>query len=727
MNVSYVPHFKAMNRSEMSSEALKAFDRVVRLTEGMRSRDGQRQMAAEVARVFSHADLGKLSEWTEEADEPPARSISVIQAGTGVGKSLAYSVPAIAVALARDCRVIISTATVALQEQLVNKDLPALSKTMPGEFRFALAKGRGRFVCRLKLDRFVQPAVPEPDEDEEEDLFSGIQDTHAEKTRRLTFYSDLADGLSAGRWDGDRDSLTSLPDPQLWHAVAAEVSSCTARHCPAYGGCSYFEHRKALVGAQVIVVNHDLLLSSLGSRTLPELDNALLVMDEAHHLPSTALEQFASQMDMSRLNWLDRLTSRALKTGAQLGVEEIADMPKHAALIRQSIQEWSRLVMEKYGSAWATSAVRMRVPRGRLPETMMLPLSQLAHSAQLFIDALRVISKRLRAEIRDQPLQARRLAAQYAQLGSLAPRIEAVHATASSFLQVTDEGQPPVAKWFTREVSGELCVLRAHASPTQPGGMLKRHLWATVRGAVLTSATLTCCGRFDFLLRETGLSDDPDVTTLEVSSPFDFGRQGRLVLAGTRADPKDVQAFTREMIDALVNDLGKVVHGALVLFTSREQMRVASEALPSDLRISVLVQNEWSRVKLLHLHAKRVTEGLPSIIFGLQSFGEGLDLPGRLCEDLFITKLPFLPPDDPVGEARAEWLRLQGRDPFMELVVPATAIRLAQWVGRAIRTEEDEAHVYCYDRRLTQTRYGQHLLAGLPPFTRVYPDATASV
>ena len=713
-----------MNRSEIAWQAMAVFDQMVATTPGMRPRSGQRQMAEQVATTFSHADLARQTDAPPDApagQDTPARSIAVIQAGTGVGKSLAYSAPAVAVALARQSRVMISTATVALQEQLVHKDLPALARAMPGDFRFALAKGRGRYLCQLKLDRYVRPAEAFHEDEEEDDLFAGMPENQQEKNRHLTVFGELAHAFTSGRWDGDRDSLPAAPDPLIWQSVAADVSSCTARHCPFYRSCSYFEQRKALVGAQVIVVNHDLLLASLGSRALPELDNALLVIDEAHHLPATALEQFACQMDLSRLTWLDRLSSRALKVGAQLGVEAIADIPKHAALIRQAIQDWARLVMHEYGAVLSAQTDRVRVPRGLLPESMVLPLSQLARSAQVYIGALGEISKTLRAEMREQPSEARRLAAQYAQLGSLAPRLEAVYDTTQLFLQVADEGQPPVAKWFTREMVGDLLVLKAHASPTLPGSMLRGHLWSRVRAAVLTSATLTSCGRFDFLLRETGLAEEPDVITLAVESPFDFARQGRLVLAGTRADPKDVAAFTREMVEALMTDLRAVKHGALVLFTSREQMRVASEALPADLRARVLLQSEWSRVRLLQQHAQRVADGLPSIIFGLQSFGEGLDLPGRLCEDLFITKLPFAPPDDPVGEARAEWLRAQGRDPFMELVVPATAIRLAQWVGRAIRTEEDEAHVTCYDRRLSQTAYGQRLLAGLPPFTRVQP------
>jgi ATP-dependent DNA helicase DinG len=146
-------------------------------------------------------------------------------------------------------------------------------------------------------------------------------------------------------------------------------------------------------------------------------------------------------------------------------------------------------------------------------------------------------------------------------------------------------------------------------------------------------------------------------------------------------------------------------------------MRQAVDALSTAMRSQVLVQTALPRPTLLARHRDAVALGEPSIIFGMQSFGEGLDLPGALCESLFITKLPFAPPDDPVGEARAEWLRSSGRNPFNELVVPATAIRLAQWVGRAIRTEEDRAHVYCYDRRLVATSYGQQLIKGLPPFT----------
>ena len=714
-----------MHEKKWAEEALNSFDQVVGAMPGFRSREGQRKMAAQIAQTLSQAQLGKV----DEDDPDPRRAIAVVQAGTGVGKSLAYSIPAIRMALSRGTRVLISTATVALQEQLVNKDLPALAQKLEQPFKFALAKGRGRFVCKLKLERLASTGEVH---DEVDDLFAEEQ-AQAKAARpqhelqaRMQFYKSMADALATDAWNGDRDSLETPPEAEAWSPVAAESSSCTGKHCPAFSNCVYYERRKDLVAAQVIVANHDLLLSSLGSKLLPELDNCLLILDEAHHLPSTALDQFAGEMDLSRLTWIDKLASRALRVNQVAEVEELADVPKHAGQLRQQMQELARLVMEHYGEALKAQKdsygpARVRAARGRLPEALLEPLSQVAHHADGFLDALRAVSKALRAEIKDKPEEARRLSTLYAQVGALAPRLEAIYNTTQLLLaQNADDGDSkavPHAKWFTLEIDGDFIVVKAHASPIQPGSTLRQHLWSQVRGAVLTSATLSSCGHFDFFLREAGLAGDTAVTTLEVPSPFDYARQGTLVARETAADPREAARFTEEMVEALLNDLSQIQAGALVLFTSREQMRQAVDALSTSMRNQVLVQTALPRQTLLARHREAVEMGEPSIIFGMQSFGEGLDLPGALCESLFITKLPFAPPDDPVGEARAEWLRSSGRNPFNELVVPATAIRLAQWVGRAIRTEEDKAHVYCYDRRLTTTSYGQLLIKGLPPFT----------
>jgi ATP-dependent DNA helicase DinG len=707
-----------MSPERTAQSALDAFDKVVAAAGGFRSRPGQRLMAERVAQTFAEATLGKL----EDEDATPLRSIAVIQAGTGVGKSLAYCAPAIAVALARKTRVLISTATVALQEQLVTKDLPALAALMDEPFRFGLAKGRGRYVCKLKLARLAGEGGALEDDDLFADELAAVGGTfvrHDEEARMLQ-YAGLARDLASAAWDGDRDNLAQQPDADIWFPIAAEASSCTGKHCPAFNGCTYFEKRKELVGAQVIVANHDLLLSTLGTRTLPELDNCLLVLDEGHHLPAVALDKFSTSMDLGRLGWIDTLASRAKRIGSLMAVSEVADVGRYAAQLRQHLEDIAKHVASLYahvldepGNAYGPP--KMRLPKGELPAVLVEPLGMVSVMAESFLGVLNEIAKALRTEMKDSPNEARRLSVLYAQLGMLSPRLEAVHATAQLLLK---ESQPPVAKWFTLAPQEGRLQIKAYASPILPGATLRHQLWGGVRAAVVTSATLTSCGEFDFFLRETGLKDDDATTTLEVASPFDYAAQGQFVTVQTQADPRNASAFTTEMVQALVRDLASVQHGALCLFTSRDQMRQAVAALPPVLRAVVLVQGELPRIRLLLQHREQVQAGGVSIIFGMQSFGEGLDLPGQLCETVFIAKLPFASPDDPVGESRAEWLRGVGRDPFTELVVPATAIKLAQWAGRAIRTETDKSFVYCYDRRLSDTAYGQRLLQGLPPFAR---------
>jgi len=720
-----------------ATRALHVFDAAVQAGAGFCPRAGQKRMAEQVAQTLSQADLGKPPEDDNGQSIPPQRAVAVVQAGTGVGKSLAYSAPALALALLRDTRVVISTATVALQEQLVHQDLPQLAQLFAPEtpVRVALVKGRGRYVCKLKLERLAGGELTEEGSEigaAEDDFFPkkapvAPLSSH-EAQARIQWYAHIADALATQCWDGDRDSLQPQAPPELWLPVAAEAHTCTGKYCPLFNQCSYYEQRKKWVAAHVLVVNHDLLLSSMGARLLPELDNCLLVLDEAHHLPSIALNQFACEAELSQLAWIERLASRTLRAEQLVDVQELKDIPQHATGLRRALQQLARQVMAHYGPLLQTAtrnrfqtATCARVPAGVLPDALLHPLQETAQHANGFLAALRATAEALREALQEQPEHTSQLATMYAQIGALAPRLEGLSDTVRLLLQTATEENTPIAKWFTLETGSQSALLRAHASPVLPGPVLQKNFWSVVRAAVVTSATLTSCGSFDFFLRESGLAGDEAVTTLEVQSPFDYARQGLLIIHATRAEPRDAEAFTSEMVRTLLHDLAQVRSGALVLFTSREQMRLAIEALdtlPADLQKAILVQGSLPRRQLLAQHRAQINTGQPSIVFGMQSFGEGLDLPGRLCESLFITKLPFAPPDAPVDEARAEWLRSNGGNPFNDLVLPATGIRLAQWVGRAIRNETDKAQVYCYDKRLTQTRYGQQLLKSLPAFTK---------
>jgi len=720
-SMSDAPPDSAAPQGDLAREALAlaAFDHVVARAPGFRARAGQREMAAFIAETLSGVKLGDDSVSGEAGR--PERGIAVVQAGTGVGKSAAYAATVIPLALAQERRVIISTATVALQEQLIAKDLPALAALMPQPFAYALAKGRGRYVCRLKLDALAAG------DDGSADLFEGEAAARpaGDLAERTQTYGRWTIALDQGDWDGDRDRLAEPPDGALWAPVAAERHTCTARHCPAYNGCSYYQARNRLAHAQVIVVNHDLLLSTLGLHALPKPQDCYLVLDEAHHLPDVAQGQFTAHMDLMHGTWLDRLPRTVDEVAKAIAHPHGVDLNEHARGAKAALAELARLGMAAVGPAVRDLAseappLTHRFDQGALPAEWTEPLTALQAHAGVLLKLAEAIAVQLRANARENPGEATRSAEHYARIGRFAPRLQSLHETAGLWLQGGEAGGPPLAKWLQAGVQHGMVTLSAHACPLQPGSLLHHHLWKHVRGAVVTSASLVTCGGFEHFLHEAGLAWDAATVTRMVQSPFDHAKQGRLVVVHTEADPKDVDGYTREMLDLLMADLREVRRGALVLFTSRAQMRAATGLLErgshAGLRARVLVQGEASRTALLKRHAQRVADGEPSILFGLQSFGEGLDLPGELCEWVFITKLPFASPSDPVGQARADWLKAQGRDPFSELVVPATGARLLQWTGRALRTETDEATVVCYDARLLRQSYGRRMLKGLPPY-----------
>ena len=697
--------------------ALAAFDHVVARAPGYRARPGQREMAAHIAHTLAGVTPG---DGAVSGDAGlPARGIAVVQAGTGVGKSAAYASTVIPLALAQQKRVIISTATVALQEQLMAKDLPALAAVLPQPFSFALAKGRGRYVCRLKLDQLSGGDAASAD------MFEGDEsapsaDASARWKERGVQYTQWASELDGGTWDGDRDRLDDPPEGGLWGPVAAERHSCTARHCPSYNSCSYYQARAKLAQAQVIVVNHDLLLSTLGLHALPSPQDCYVVFDEAHHLPGVAQGQFTASMDLMNGRWLDRLPRAVEEVAGALEHKPTADVATLAKELKSAQTELARLGMQRVGAPSPERETVDRFEGGQLPAGWRDTVEKLHANASALLKVFEALATQLKANARDNPGDAARCAKLYSRLGVLAPRLQSAQETAALWLQDSSDGQPPLAKWLEAGVSHGLVTLTAHACPLQPGSLLRSHLWSQVRAAVVTSASLVTCGNFDHFLAESGLAFDEAVAAREVQSPFDHARQGRLVVVQTEADPKNVDAYTREMLAALMVDLREVKRGALVLFTSRVQMRQAQALLErgehAALRDVVLVQGDASRTLLLRRHAELVQAGSTSILFGLQSFGEGLDLPGELCEWVFITKLPFASPSDPVGQARADWLKGQGRDPFSELVVPATGARLLQWTGRALRSETDEAVVVCYDARLLRQSYGRRMLKGLPPY-----------
>lgn len=691
---------------------LVAYDTVVGRLAGFRAREGQRAMAQEVARALSRCELG---EPPGEGLDDPARAIAVVQAGTGVGKSAAYIAVGAAIAKARSTRLLISTSTIALQSQLMEKDLPAIAAASPEPFTFALAKGRGRYVCKDKLLRhaLIETASQDLLDFGEEPPAPATGAAALAQEARVSFYRRLVDATGAG-WDGDRDTLETPPTPEDWIPVAAERHTCTVKACPQFDDCAYYRARRKLADVNVIVANHDLLLASVNARILPELSDCLLVVDEAHHLPKKAVEQFAASMDLTRLRWLDKVPKALAQVASELSVPLSDGVEPAARELRTALGELARLLMDNFRADVTQAEGVQRLGEVEVQELLGEPLRVVSAQAASLMDAANKLATELRTRMRDNP-GSTRLTALFAALGGFAPHLAAAK-EASEGLLAQGEAARRTAKWCSFDTDGAYIGMKLHACPILPGDLLRHHLWSRVRGAVLTSATITSCGNFNFFLREGGLSGDPDVRTVAVPSPFDYARQGRIVVRQTRASPKDLAAFNAEVVQLLARDIEQLQGGGLALFTSRRHMEQAIESLEPRLRERVLVQGSKPRGVLVAEHARRVQAGQPSVIMGLASFGEGLDLPGDLCRELWIMKLPFGSPDDPVGEARAEFVEASGGNAFADLVVPETGVRLLQWTGRGIRTETDTARITLFDRRITEQAYGRRILAGLPPY-----------
>ena len=479
--------------------ALAAFDHVVSHAPGFRARPGQREMAALIAHTLSGVSLGDGSVSGEAG--LPERGIAVVQAGTGVGKSAAYVSTVIPLALAQQKRVVISTATVALQEQLIAKDLPALAAALPEPFTYSLAKGRGRYVCRLKLDQLSGGDAASADLFESDDASetadasaSGIAAhtvaSAAASARaaerwgeRAKVYAKWTGQLDGGAWDGDRDRLDEPPEGELWSPVAAERHSCTARHCPSYNSCSYYQARAKLAQSQVIVVNHDLLLSTLGLHALPAPEDCYLVFDEAHHLGAVAQGQFSESMDLMRSQWLDRLPRAVDEVAGALQHTPGVDVALLAREMKGAQGELARLAMARIGALPAWAALTGRAPRstparggfdaagapvverfegGALPPEWMESVSLLHSRASALLKVMEALATQLKANARDNPGDAARCARLYSRLGVLAPRLQHAQATAELWLQDPAAGPPPRAR------APRACSARAPAMATAP-------------------------------------------------------------------------------------------------------------------------------------------------------------------------------------------------------------------------------------------------------------------
>lgn len=693
---------------------------------GFRPRASQREMIAAIANAFSRT---LTREEGKEAPKREGESIAVIEGPTGVGKSLAYLLAGGIMAQTRGKRLIVSSATVALQEQLVDRDLPFLVEKSGLELTFALAKGRGRYLCPYKLYQLTQNNA-------QQNLL-GFEAPEVlwdskPKPEELNLLRDIADEFSARRFNGDRDTWPEKIDDAIWLKVTNDRHGCLKAACPNRAECPFYLARDVLETVDVVVANHDLLLADIsmgGGVILPAPENSFYCIDEAHHLPKKALSRFAAEHSWNIAVWtLEKLPQLTGKIAALTDKAELANLADEAATsLLDSLHEWQFHLAEEPSLSLGSSENDRRKHNeptwlwedGKIPEGLETTVSNTAIAARSLLKHVVGLNDALSAARREKEQDGVLLDRLTSEFGLFIARIEQISAVWDLLSTVPIEGEEPLAKWITRRADDKNDYI-FNASPISSASHLANSLWRRAAGAVLTSATLQSLGSFNLILRQTGLLWLPETTTLALESPFNFDTQGELYIPPVHASPKDPDAHTAAIVEWLPKLVSPVeAIGTLVLFSSRKQMQDVALRLPDEYLPLLLVQGELPKAVLLQRHHQAIAEGKASIIFGLDSFAEGLDLPGTACVQVIIAKLPFAMPDNPIEKTQNRWIEQRGGNPFIEITVPEASIKLIQAVGRLIRTEQDYGRVTILDNRVKTQRYGQQLLACLPPFKRI--------
>lgn len=628
--------------------------------------------------------LGKVLEAHEErpAQLQMAQEVSqalregerlLIEAGPGTGKTFAYLIPALLCANSADNRVVVSTWTRTLQEQIQTKDLPLLERALRTETDVAFLQGRGNYVC---LRRAQEAARQGEGVARHQQLRAIIEWAHRSR-------------------EGTRSTLGFEPLPEVWAAARAEHGNCLQARSPYFRTCPWQWARRHARDAGVLVVNHALLLSDLklrrtGASILPSYQH--LIIDEAHHLEEQASEHLGIRLHRKQALAVLQRVSRVIEGTAAEVVLDIELLVRDLrALWGDFFDRLDAWMGRRSSAAWSGEVE---------PDAVLLPI-------------LQRLQDRVEGQAREGRSEADRLEwnVRAAQLASLR----------EEWASFQTHPLPDVLAHVERRDVGRPSVLCQ--TPIEPGLLLERELFAPLSSVVLTSATLSVPGRsdpFEYLRRGTGLRN---ARALSLASPFDYPRQAQILL-DPLPDPSQEQEYLQALQERIPYHVQRTRGRSFVLFTSRRTMeQVAAGTRPAFERegILVLVQGDGlPRTELLRSFRLRQ----PAVLFGLASFWEGVDVVGAELSQVILTRLPFRVPGHPVDEERGKRLRARGGDPFRDLALPEAVLRLKQGFGRLIRSREDRGYVTILDSRIVSRAYGRQFLDALPacPRLRVYGD-----
>lgn len=654
----------------------------------------------------------------------------LVEAGTGTGKTLAYLLPAITQAVDNDERIVVSTNTINLQEQLMNKDLPFLRSVLKKKFNAVLVKGRSNYVCKRK----VAEAKSDPD------LFS--DDDERDELAALLRWAESTS-------DGSKTDLNVEPRSAVWEKIQSESDTSLKTRCPFYNECFFYKARRNAASADILVANHHLLFADLALRLVRgETENAILptyeriVFDEAHNVEEVATNYFGTRVTYLGMLRILRQLYRE-KKGQEKGLlvylsrklEKFARRLPHEAFLQaqkkiqqdgiEAVKKLSVLLsdtmeriynqVEKTFQREATfTEMKLRLT-GEIVEgnewqnEILLPVKGLiveihrfTSGLQKFLEKVSTLQRNLGELVISLTVDAQ-------------AQLDRLEAAANGLEQVLLEDEGEVVRWVEiRRGYQNVKIVRLVSSPLNVAPILRESVFQRFKNVTLTSATLTVEGSFDYIKRRLGLDavEPGRLIELSLSSPFDYETQVLVGIPNDIPEPNSPEFFP-QVSEVILQALNLAQGGAFVLFTSYGLLNKIYFQLRDPLvaqGFTVLKQGQENRHRLLN----RFRNDVSSILFATDSFWEGVDVQGQTLQLVIITKLPFKVPSEPIVEARIEEIDRRGGNAFIEYTVPQAAIKFKQGFGRLIRTKNDRGCVLILDKRVVQKRYGRIFLNSLP-------------
>jgi len=683
-----------MLTTELKTQIRQSFEAAKNAMPDFKIRQAQNKMIAEISKTLA-------------GEYPDSNPILCVEAPTGTGKTMAYLLSAIPIAKAQKKKLIVSSANVALQEQLLNKDIPEIKKYCHVDFEYALVKGRSRYLCVRNLINLVE------DNSSENELFDNalLWDSPPGKYQ-LDQLGEMLEDYSDKKWNGEIDDLDQTPDSSLWAKIACNHFTCTSKNCEFYNDCAFFKARKQITKADVIVANHDLILADLsaGNTVLPDVDESIYIFDEAHHLNHKALSHFSLSTGTEFIKTSLRQTQSVSEQVCKLTQGDTPDSNI------KSVDDYLSDLTELFKALAFDEDVHLfdqgvvNTPIQTICQNLLTIIGnthiQFEHLKDTWSDYLKI--KMVEKSIADPLNNA---------LGECEQHLSSILLLLSSLLQADEAEQPPHSRWIEKTIlANKKTNYIINSAQIDISHNLDQLIWSKVAGAVLTSATLSSLGSFDRLNQQLGLIKAEN-QYLRLPSPFSFDKVD-FIVANFKNNPTQVYEHTQEVATQLLERINSS-EGSLVLFASNKQMQMVADLVEKKLDCGLLVQGEFSKKLILKKHINLRKQSQGSVIFGLDSFAEGVDLKGDNLTHVVIVKLRFSVPNSPIEKTTNDYLQSQNRNPFREISLPDASLRLIQACGRLIRTETDTGKITIFDNRLTTKFYGKQLLAALPGYNIV--------